>query len=287
MTQWHPLFARLLRPLLEGHYEIQTGVPVGDAPRAADLVLLRRTADAEPPFEGLWRWLTLWNVLEFKGPTVSARVGDLDLLLELGLGVHRRLNEERQKQRQPPVERPDVSLWYLAAHLGRRFLRDARELLGELEPLGPGVWRVRHLRRWLVLVSSRDVPVERDTLPVHLLLREPDEARREVLNELAGQLDLVSIYGGWMATMFPALWEEVREMARRVKQSMVGPVFDLRPVIEHLGFAEVIRQVGLKRVLEEVDLNRIMAELGPEWLLSRLTPKHRRELQRHLQGNGG
>jgi hypothetical protein len=67
MTQWHPLFAQLLRPLLEGRYEVQTGVAVGDARRQADIVLLRRTA-AGPPFGGLWRWLTVWNLLEFTPP---------------------------------------------------------------------------------------------------------------------------------------------------------------------------------------------------------------------------
>jgi hypothetical protein len=65
--QWHPLFAELLRPLIENYYEVQTNVPVGDAPRAADLVLVRRTSPSEPPFEGLWRWLTAWNIVEFKG----------------------------------------------------------------------------------------------------------------------------------------------------------------------------------------------------------------------------
>jgi hypothetical protein len=96
--QWHPLFAELLRPLVKGSFEVQTNVPVGDAPRSADLVLLRRTSSAAPAFQGLWRWLTAWNVLEFKGPTVSPRLGDLDLLIELGLGIHRRLNDERRKQ---------------------------------------------------------------------------------------------------------------------------------------------------------------------------------------------
>ena len=33
VTQWHPLFAKLLRPLVEGHYEVQINVPVGEAPR--------------------------------------------------------------------------------------------------------------------------------------------------------------------------------------------------------------------------------------------------------------
>ena len=152
---------------------MRTGVPVGDAPRQADLVLLRRTSAGVPPFTGLWRWLTAWNVLEFKGPTVSARVDDLDALLELGLGIHRHLNEESAKQRQPQVGRPDVSFWYLANHLGRRFLRDARDLLGELEVLAEGVWRARLLQRSLVLVSGRELPVERDSVPVHLLGKEP------------------------------------------------------------------------------------------------------------------
>jgi hypothetical protein len=138
MTQWQPLFAQLLRPLLEGHYEVQTGVAVGDAPRQADIVLLRRTT-AAPPFRGLWRWLTAWNVLEFKSPSVSARVGDLDDLLELALGVHRRLNEEGAKQGQAAVGREGTSLWYLANHLGRRFLASAGDLWGPLEELAAGV----------------------------------------------------------------------------------------------------------------------------------------------------
>src|SRR6266849_3171015 len=113
MVQWHPLFAELLRLLVESHYEVQTDVPVGDVPRKADLVLLRRTSREPPPFQGLWRWLTAWNVLEFKGPSVTARLADLDLLIELGLGIHRRLGTEHRKQRQLRVPRQELSLWYL------------------------------------------------------------------------------------------------------------------------------------------------------------------------------
>ena len=87
--QWHPIFAQLLRPLLHDYYEVQTDVPVGDAPREADIVLLRRTSKVPLPFHGLWQHLTTWNVLEFKGPTVDPRLRDLDLLVELGLGIDR------------------------------------------------------------------------------------------------------------------------------------------------------------------------------------------------------
>src|SRR5258708_5512858 len=49
MTQWHPIFAQLLRPAVEAYYEVETTFPVGDAPREADFVLLRWTKVALPP----------------------------------------------------------------------------------------------------------------------------------------------------------------------------------------------------------------------------------------------
>src|SRR5947209_1395812 len=109
MVQWHPLFAQLLRPLLESHYEVRTNMPVGDLHREADVVLLRRTSIGALPYTGLWRWLNPWNVLEFKEPSVSARVDDLDALLEVGLGIQRHLAAD---DAQPRMRRAEVSLWY-------------------------------------------------------------------------------------------------------------------------------------------------------------------------------
>src|ERR1700722_8215521 len=135
MIQWHPIFAQLLRPAVEAYYEVETTFPVGDAPREADFVLLRRMTATPPPFRGLWRNLTPWNILEFKGPTVSPRRGHIESLIELGLGIDRQLRTRQALagQRRPAAE--EVSFWYLANHLGRRFVRDAKRLLGELEPL--------------------------------------------------------------------------------------------------------------------------------------------------------
>ena len=42
--QWHPLFAKVLRPLMQDHYDVKTNLPVGDAPRSADIVLLWKEA---------------------------------------------------------------------------------------------------------------------------------------------------------------------------------------------------------------------------------------------------
>lgn len=133
--QWHPLFAHLLRPRVERYYEVQTNLAVGDVPRQADLVLLRRRGTGPAPFTGLWRLLTAWNVLEFKGPTVAARPQDLLLLIELGLGIARRLNAKRRR----PLVEGQISFWYLANQLGCAVSAGGRR------SLGPPRRRGRHL----------------------------------------------------------------------------------------------------------------------------------------------
>jgi hypothetical protein len=271
VTQWHPLFAKLLRPLVEGHYEVQTNVPVGDAPRAADILLLRRTSGTAAPFQGLWQWLTTWNVVEYKGPSVSARLAHLDLLVELGLGIDRRLNEERARQRHQVVPRGEMSFWYLANSLGKRFLRDARDLLGELQGLAPGVWRARLLHRSLVLVSSRDLPVERDSVPLHLLGKEPLPNTPALAHLLGSQPDLLALYGSWILATHPALVEEIRHMGRAKKPPFT---IDLNRLVDEVGWDEVIRQLGIDRIVNEI---------GIDGLLARLTPDQRQELLRRAQ----
>jgi hypothetical protein len=264
--QWHPLFAQLLRPLLEHQFEVRTNVPVGDAPRAADVILLRRTSHGTHPFRGLWRWLTTWNVLEFKGPTVSARVDDLDALPELGLGIQRRLNEERADRRQPRVGRDEVSFWYLANHLGSRFLAASRRLAGPAEPLAAGVWRGSVWQRPLILVSSREVAVERDSLPLHLLSAEPVAVQREVTHVLAAQIDLWPSYAGWLATIYPTLVEELNRMGRTRRE---GLTINVVPLFEHLGWQEILRQVGLENLVTQLsaeqrqELLRLLQQTPP------------------------
>jgi hypothetical protein len=270
VTQWHPLFAKLLRPLMEGHYEVKTNVPVADAPRVADILLLRRTSATAPPFQGLWRWLTPWNVLEVKGPSVSARVADLDLLIELGLGIDRRLNEEGAKQRQLHIPREEVSFWYLANHLGRRFLRDAQDLLGALEELAPGVWRTSLLRRSVVLVSSRELLVERDSVALHLLDKEPLPNSPALTQLFGSHPELWNLYGSSIVTGYPALWEELRRMARAKQQ---GPTFDVNRLFDVITVDEFVRQIGPERIMSEMI----------DKLFAKLTPKQRKELLRRLQ----
>src|SRR5271166_6090006 len=123
--------------------------------------------------QGIWRHLTVWNVFEFKGPTDDPALRDLDLLAEVGLGIDRRLNEQRAQEKLAILPRVDVSFWYLANHLGRRFLAEAQEVFGACEALLPGLWRCSLMQRAVFLVSRDALPVEPETVPLHLVCAEP------------------------------------------------------------------------------------------------------------------
>jgi hypothetical protein len=287
MTPWHPIFAYLLRPSVEKHYEVQTNMPVGDVPRQADIVLLRRTDTGPLTFKGLWRQLTTWSVMEFKGPTVSARVRDLDRLVEVGLGIDRWLNEERAKRKEKPLPPEEVSFWYVTNHLGKRFLRDARLRLGELTAERPGVWRCVLLQRPVFLVSSVALPVEEDTLPMHVLADSPDEVERQVTEFVIDRPSLWKRYGPTLSLLHAETLEEVAAMGKAMKKKMTldwARLFDIAEEEEVI--QAFFKAVGVKRVLELLPPEQVVKTLGVDWLVAGLSPAMRKELKERL-GCGG
>ncbi len=161
--------------------------------------------------------------------------------------------------------------------------------LGPAEALGPGLWRSGALGRLVFWVSSVDLPVEEDTLPLHIVGVEPPALERQVAQLVAERPGLQQLYGGWVASLHPAAWKEVENMARTTGKRLV---LDVRPAIESLGLGRVIEQVGLDRVIEQVGIDRVIEQigktellkrLGVEGILANLPPAERRELKRRLQ----
>jgi hypothetical protein len=183
--------------------------------------------------------------------------------------------------------RVDVSLWYLANHLGRRFLSAARAIVGDLEELASGVWRARVWQRPLLLVSNR--AVERDSLPVHLLTAEPQATQQEVVRVLGAHPELWRLYAIWLASLHPAIVEEVTRMGRARDEV---PTLDVRPLVQHLGWQEILRQTGLEDLIAQVGLQSLIAQIGwenliahggLENLITHLNAEQRQEALRLLQ----
>ena len=273
MTQWHPIFDHLLRSALKDYYEVQTNVAVGDLPREADIVLVRRASTRKPPFQSLWRHLTRWNVLEFKSRSESARVKDVDLLVEVGLGIHRRLQEQEPNAR---VLRGDVSFWYLANHLGKRFLRDVIELTGDLESVSPGLWRGRIMGRPLWLVSNRDVPIDAESTPVRLVSEQSIEQTRELAKVLLADDELLKMYGDWVTALYPEFRKEFHAMVTKRNKGEIDLGANLR---------QWLHEMGPQRILEVGFPKQLFDDLGPAGYVAGLSVAQREELLRILQAD--
>jgi hypothetical protein len=160
------------------------------------------------------------------------------------------------------------------------------------------------------------LPVDEESLPLHVVGKEPPEVEKAVAELVVRQPALWQQYGGWLAGLHPEIWQEVRFMARTAGKKFQ---FDFRPAIQELGLENVIEQVGikaiidqigikravetagvkrvvgeiglkrvvdevgLKRVIEEVGPKRVLAEMGLDALLTNLTPSQRQELKRRLK----
>src|SRR5208282_4855299 len=66
-----------------------------------------------------------------------------------------------------------------------------------------------YLEHLVFLVSSIDLPVEVDSLPLHVVGREPLATERQVAQLVLEQPALQKLYGGWLATLHPAAWKEI------------------------------------------------------------------------------
>jgi hypothetical protein len=271
MTQWHPIFDDLLRRALQDYYEVQTNVPVGDLPREADIVLVRRASKAKPPFRTLWKHLTRWNVLEFKGRSEPARVNDVDLLVEVGLGIHRRLQEQEPNAK---IGRPDVSFWYLANHLGKRFLRDVIELTGNLEAISPGLWRGYVLDRPLWLVSNRDVPIDAESASVRMVSEQTIEQTRELAQVFVANEELWQAYAPLLGALYPELRKEFEIMAAKHGRRE----FDWS-LISH----NVLEAATPKELIEGGSAKTVIDKIGLDGLLSLLTPAQLREIVKRAE----
>ena len=244
----------------------QTNVPVGDAPREADILLLRRNIAQPTPFRGLWRHLTTWNILEFKGPTVDARLRDLHLLAELGLGIHRRLNQERRRQKETLLEPEQASFWYIVRSLGRRFLPNARRRLGQLEEIETGLRRSQMLQHPVFLISSETFASEPDSVPLHLLLKRSAVQERELAHLVVEQSHCLEWYGSVLSGLHPEGWKEVKDMAATKRK---GLQWDFTAIVEDIGVEKLIKSIGAKKIIEDIGVEKLVESSGAKKKQSR------------------
>jgi hypothetical protein len=104
-----------------------------------------------------------------------------------------------------------VSFWYLTPTLGDTFLGHAR-LRTFFDFEASGLWRGKVWGHTVWLLGYREAAVEVDSLPLHLLRREPIPTR-PFAELLVSNEELLRRFASWVFTFQPGVWEEIQRMA--------------------------------------------------------------------------
>ena len=204
---------------------------------------------------------------------------DIDLLIELGLGIHRRLNSEGAKKRERATPAADVSFWYLASRLGRRVLANAAAKIRGLEEIGAGIWCGSFLDRKIFVVSGVDLPVENDSVPFHILAVESHDKELAAARLILGQPTLWDLYSQFLGTLHPDLMKELNAMART---SAKGPKFHLKPLVDLMGMKEAIDQMGVNEVIAHLVSDAKEKKKLMLALIKEMNTAEREEMKRRL-----
>jgi hypothetical protein len=172
-----------------------------------------------------------------------------------------------------------VAFWYLANQLGPRFHAEAQRRLPGWEAVAAGVWRGWAVGHPVYLVSTVDLPVDEESLPLHVLAREPLEQERQVGAFITETAERVDAYASLFAVVHPQVWREVEAMARQRRR---GFEIDLRPAIEELGIDKVIRQIGEDELVRHIGVKKLLDHIGVEEFVANLPAAKRKELERQL-----
>ena len=97
-------------------------------------------------------------------------------------------------------------------------------------------------------MKARNLPLERESLPFHLLGAESEEREQALAEFLVERAELWRQYGEYLAAFHKAAFERVALMAKRKNQVLER--INIALLVDFLGIPEMISQVGLKRVIE-------------------------------------
>lgn len=180
-----------------------------------------------------------------------------------------------------------MAFWYLAPQLGETFLRAARQR-ARFQFDGAGLWLGQSWSHPIRLWAYSDAAIEPDSLPLFLLGRHEQVPTkwRELLLE---QQELLATFAGWVASLQPLLWEEVRRMATEpgfvIEAAGLRNLIEaagLPKIIEAAGLSKVIQAAGLTKVIETAGLPKVLDAVGSEKLSAALGSEGLLELLRHL-----
>jgi hypothetical protein len=263
LTYWHTLHHELLLAQLGADYHLETDQPVGELPRRANTVLLRKPTPPTVRFNGVFSRLSLINVMEYNSPDEAATVDTLQHLIAVGTGMALRLRE-RPYPNQPAFTLPGLSLWLLTPSITAEL---ESELMLRLhfrrrDNDAPGLFTGQIGFHPVNVVVYNRALVEEDTLSLRML-RCSSAYHEDWAKILLAHPDWLQALIPLLATYTPEIWRLLMEQIQHAN----GPEIRWEAVAAN--------GIDLTQVLPFLRVEDRLAGLTPEQRIAGLKPEQR------------
>jgi hypothetical protein len=148
-----------------------------------------------------------------------------------------------------------------------------------MEEMGPGVWRSHVLLRPIFLIDSKTVPVEPESVPLHLAAEESRESELALARVIVEEPRYWELFGTLLNALHPNIWKEAKQMARSKKKP---DGFDMTPVIEEVGLEKYLEAVKIDDIIDTYGAKNLVKKLGIERFVASLSADERQKLKERL-----
>ena len=164
----------------------------------------------------------------------------------------------------------DIGLWLLASRMSPKFLDHAREELGPLEVVGPGLYRASFCGCQVVLVHLHELSLSVAAIPLLMVYCGPREEEIARFVFLQGQD--YRLFTEQVFSFHPHAVKEVMAMLgmtpeafRRLANAKdVLDLFGPQIVIEEMGKEKLIRAIGEEEFIRTIGEEEIIRTIGPD-----------------------
>lgn len=248
--QWHPLLARFLKRDYQDRLDIQYEFPLGELPRRADFILIRRRSEVDLPYP--LNYLGQTTLMEYEGPDETVSQPHLQLL-----GIHAHLYVLQQNLEA----RRDLVLWLVGSQFAAGLSDPRLAHLEGLEEAGPGAQRGMLDGFETYLVDLASVPMTEELLCFLLVTKA---RQRELAEFLLDRRERLGFYLTFMHLMHREALEEVLTMRKMTAEELE---IDAEALVQACGEEGIIELLGPERIISHLGEERIISHLGPERVL--------------------
>ena len=263
LKHWDAHFAQLFAIWLPSFgLIVETKFSLGRMPLQADAIVIKKT-DAEPLWSvhPLWKYLSDYNIVEFKSISDRFEQYDLGKLITYGFAYQERNNLSIES---------DLSLWLVIPKITETVVKTIEKQKETITNISQGFHKAKAYFP-LYIIEYEELPIKEDYYGLKLFGREIKDTARQVI-KWEGTESLWREYIDILTIFHLETFKEVEKMLSQ-KEIRKGQEELLEIILQKMGkngYKKIINKIGEEKIINTLGKEKIINTLGKDEIIKYL-----------------